>query len=288
MIVDLAAQAPLCRFCCAAIASCRPRQPRRRTLDTQTYRGRSPLRADRRACRSGSESPAEGGLDALAARRFRRGAEDPRQPARRQPRPAYPCLGDRHQRRPRRAFQRRDRGRRAQDALDWPGALDAAQEQRARALPREPDPLTVVTGLRRDRAADARRRHHACPRACRHSETPTRRAPCCRRSGAPRSSTRRDEAADHPGVRQGHSRRRPPLPHGAHALCRARDVRQARCRPGRRQAAGRCLGGGHCRRQERGKLLEAVPQASARPAISSPRPNICAARRSSRTPRRSC
>ena len=116
------------------------------------------------------------------------------------------------------------------DAAGLAGRTDAAPEQRARALPREARTRGGASRLREQHAADAGRRTPACPRACRHlarsREARAVLSPFWRteKLGAARRT------AHHQGVRRHHSGRRPPRPHGAHALCRAHQLGRARGR----------------------------------------------------------
>ena len=95
----------------------------------------------------------------------RRGAPHPRQLAREEPRPAHPRLGDRHSRR--RPCRASTSPQRPSMLKDWPGKT-RLRSNSERALYREkPGPKEGHKRLRRQHAADARRRPPACPRTCR-------------------------------------------------------------------------------------------------------------------------
>ena len=145
---------------------------------------------------------------------------------------------------------------------DWPGA-ESLRRNSERALYREePDAEHGDRGLRRQPAANLRRRRSCWPAPMSRWQHQGRAQACCRLSGAPKSWTPADETADPRRVRHAHPARRPSLPHGAHALCRARQFGAARRRAGRCPAARRRLGRRYHGRQERARtLLKAVPPA---------------------------
>ena len=78
------------------------------------------------------------------------------------------------------------------------------------------------------------------------------------------------------------------LPHGAHALCRTPESAQRVAELAGAKALADAWAAVLRNDKKAGKLLDAVPQRSAPPAISSPRPNICGAPRSSPRQQRSC
>ena len=176
------------------------------------------------------------------------------------------------------------------DAAATGRAAEALRNNSERALYREnPDPTTVIAAFGGSQPQTVEGVMMLARALCGARATPRRRARCCRRSGAPRSSK--------PRTKRRSSRNSAALiPVADHRFRMERmlyaervEFGAARRRPGRRQAARRCLGGRAARRQERRQAARRrCRRRSARPAISSPRPNICASKRNSPRPPPSC
>ena len=152
----------------------------------------------------------------------------------------------------------------------------AAQQQRTSALSREPRSAGRDQRVRRD--ASRRRSQGVSILARAHlalgqPDARARRAVAVLAHQEARGVRR---GGHHQGIRHRSFHCRSPLPHGADALRGAPEIGAARCRAGRRQAAGRCVGGraATATRTPASCSTPCLPR-SARPAISSPRPNIC-------------